>query len=134
MTENPETDPAALSSSEGLDEDSLRVDPLEEGVEPPEHWSAVDRHGMTSREQREGEPIEERLAEERADVQPDPVPERPIAATPADRLDQSIEDAPADDEPVAPDERPARRSADGYHGENADVAGGSIADYIRTAR
>ncbi len=31
-----ETDPAALSSSEDLDEDQLKVDPLEEGTEPPE--------------------------------------------------------------------------------------------------
>ncbi|QWF78258.1 hypothetical protein [Amycolatopsis sp. CA-230715] len=89
---------------------------------------------MTPREQREGEPIEDRLAEERADVEPDEVPARPIAATPADRLDQSIEDAPADDEPVAPGERPARRTAEADHGENADVAGGSVADSIRTAR
>ncbi|QWF78259.1 hypothetical protein [Amycolatopsis sp. CA-230715] len=44
MTEHPETDPAALSSSEELDEDSLRVDPLEEGVEPRStgpRWTAT---------------------------------------------------------------------------------------------
>ena len=49
-----ETDPAALSSAEDLDEDRLRVDPLEEGIEPPE-LGEVDRYGMTPFEQRQGE-------------------------------------------------------------------------------
>ncbi|MBF6248211.1 hypothetical protein IU471_32395, partial [Nocardia elegans] len=35
-----ETDPAALNSAEDLDEDRLRSDPLEAGMDPPEHWTA----------------------------------------------------------------------------------------------
>ncbi|WP_246257749.1 hypothetical protein [Amycolatopsis anabasis] len=131
--EMAEHDPASLSSSEDLDEDRLRVDPLEEGVEPPEHWTAADRFGTTANEQRAGESLEQKLHEEEADVQPEDVPDRPIAATPADELDGTIDDAPPDVEPVAPDER-----LDGPHssaverGQNADEAGGSVAEAIRT--
>lgn len=63
-----ETDPAALSSAEDLDEDRLRLDPLEEGMDPPEQWAGVDKYGMTPREQREPRPLDERLAEEQPDV------------------------------------------------------------------
>ncbi|MEU4652235.1 hypothetical protein [Nocardia fluminea] len=35
-----QTDPVALNSSEDLDEDRLREDPLEAGMDPPEHISA----------------------------------------------------------------------------------------------
>jgi hypothetical protein len=126
-----EQDPAALSSSEELDEDELRVDPLEEGVEPPEHWSAADRFGTTPAEQREGEDLDQRLNEERPDVAPPEAPERPIAVTPADELDESIEDAPPDYEPVGPDEGP-RETSSSDAGEHADAAGGSVADTIRT--
>ena len=66
-----ESDGAALSSAEDLDEDRLDQDPLEEGMDPPEGWSEADKHGMTPREQRESRPIDERLAEERPDVTPD---------------------------------------------------------------
>jgi hypothetical protein len=124
----------SLSPSESLDEDELRVDPLEEGVEPPEHWSAADRFGTTPSEMREGEPIEQRLAEEEPDAGPDPVPERPLAATPAAELDESIEDAPPDYEQVTPDEEPPLRPTDPDAGERADYAGGSVADAIREAR
>jgi hypothetical protein len=124
----------SLSPSEALDEDELRVDPLEGGVEPPEHWSAVDRHGTTPEEVREGEPIEQRLAEEEPDAEPEPVPDRPLAATPAAELDESVEDAPPDYEQVSPDDELPHRHADPDQGERADYAGGSVADAIREAR
>jgi hypothetical protein len=123
-----------MSPSEALDEDDLRVDPLEAGVEPPEHWSAADRYGTTAEEVREGETHEQRLAEEQPDTQPSPVPARPVAATPAEELDGSIEDAPADVEDVAPDDAFTSRHADSDPGERADVAGGAVADAIREAR
>ena len=60
------TDPneRPLDEIEQLDEDELGVDPLERGVDPPEHWSAADRHGTTPREMREGETLDQRLAQE----------------------------------------------------------------------
>lgn len=128
-----ETDPAALGSSEELDEDWLGLDPLEEGIEPPERYAYSDRFGTTPREEAEGESLEDRLRQEQADVQPDEVPELPVAATPAEDLDETIEDIPADVEPVAPDEldnllRPPTTETD----QNADNAGGSVAEAIRT--
>lgn len=126
-------EPEPLDPSEALDEDELRVDPLEEGVEPPEHWSAAERQGTTRAEVREGAPMGERLAEEQPDVQPEPVPERPVAITPADQLDDSVDEAPADVDPVAPDENVPPRRADPDPGQSADGPGGSVADAIRSA-
>jgi hypothetical protein len=66
-----ETDGAALSSAEDLDEDRLQQDPLEEGMDPPEGWREADKYGTTPYEQRHARPIDDRLAEERPDVQPE---------------------------------------------------------------
>ncbi|GAA4552218.1 hypothetical protein [Amycolatopsis samaneae] len=63
-----EIEPAPLSGTEELDEDELRVDPLEKGMDPPEHWSAADRYGTTPWEQTHPAPLGQRLAEERPDV------------------------------------------------------------------
>ncbi len=62
-----ETDPAALNSAEDLDEDRIRVDPLEEGMDPPEHWSGVTKYGMTPWEQAHPRGLGDRIAEERPD-------------------------------------------------------------------
>lgn len=134
MSDRDAAEPESLDPSEALDEDELRVDPLEEGIEPPEHWSAADRFGTTPREVREGEPIARRLAEEVPDAEPEPVPERPLAATPADQLDETVEDAPADVEQVTPADEVPRRHAEPEPREHADYAGGSVADAIREAR
>lgn len=134
MSDRDSAEPQSLSPSEALDEDELRVDPLEEGVEPPEHWSAANRYGTTPREIREGEPMDLRLAEEVPDAEPEPVPERPLAATPAAELDETIEDAPADFEPVAPEETVARRHSSQGVDARPDYAGESVADAIRAAR
>ncbi|WP_084145544.1 hypothetical protein [Amycolatopsis jejuensis] len=115
-----------LRPSEALDEDDLRVDPLEAGVEPPEHWSAVHRGPAEIREEESDVP---RLAE--GDVQPSPVPGRPVAATPAEDLPETVENS--DIEPVAPDSSVPHRDAASDHGEWADRAGGTVADAIRSA-
>jgi protease I len=69
MTSPPDPD---LTTTEQLDEDELGVDPLERGMDPSEGWSGADRHGTTPREQREGETLDERLAEEEPDVYGNP--------------------------------------------------------------
>lgn len=51
-------------------EDTLEVrgsDPFDEGWSPPERPLAVEHRGTTAREQREGETLDEKLAEERTD-------------------------------------------------------------------
>lgn len=68
-----ERDPAALNSAEDLDEDRLRLDPLEAGMDPPERWSAADKYGTTPYEQAHPRPLSDRLAEEQPDV-PSPTP------------------------------------------------------------
>src|SRR5262249_51107483 len=94
-----ETTPDPLSSdedfltrSESLDENELGVDPLESGMDPPEGWSAAERYGTTAREEATDRPVAARLAEERPDVTGGPVPERPVAETPIEQLDDSIDD------------------------------------------
>jgi hypothetical protein len=104
VTDSDTAEPEMLSATEGLDEDELAVDPLEEGVDPPENWSAAERFGTTPAEVREGESLEQKLTEERPDLDPEEIPERPIAITPADELDDSIDDAVPDVEPVGPDD------------------------------
>ncbi|MFF7690871.1 DUF5709 domain-containing protein [Streptomyces syringium] len=49
---------------DGLDET------LDEGYSPPEKPLAAEHHGTTAREQREGESLEQRLAEEEPDIAP----------------------------------------------------------------
>lgn len=127
MSDRDAAEPETLSATEGLDEDELGLDPLEAGIEPPERWSAA-----TRAELREGETLEERLSEELPDDQPEDVPDRPIAATPAEELDGSIDDVPADVESVAVEAVSPGRHADGDPGEQADHAGGSVADSLRT--
>ncbi|PKV96839.1 hypothetical protein [Amycolatopsis echigonensis] len=119
----PDLDPAepeTLDQSESLDEDELRVDPLEAGVEPPERWSPVAQQAPTPAEAREGEPLGRRLAEERPDVQPVPNP-------PDDETLARAEAARA----AAPDEDLPQRRADPDPGEQADEAGGSVAKSLR---
>ncbi|MDY6808056.1 hypothetical protein GIY30_11570 [Gordonia sp. HNM0687] len=43
-------------------------DVLDEGYSPPDHQPSWGRHGLTEREQREGETLDERLAEEETDI------------------------------------------------------------------
>lgn len=127
-----ETDPAALNSSEDLDEDRLHVDPQEKGVEPPERWSAADRAEMSPYEEGQDPDIEQRLSEERADVPAPEPPERAIGETPEGELDASIDDVTGDVEPIVADEPvPEAPSASTRRGQAADEAGGSVADALR---
>lgn len=64
-----ESDAAALSSAEDLDEDRLRTDPLEAGMDPPDGWSGATKYGMTPWEQAHDRGLAERLAEEEPDVE-----------------------------------------------------------------
>ena len=76
-----ETDPAALNSAEDLDEDRLRLDPLEAGMDPPEHWTAADKYGTTPYEQSHPRPLTDRLEEEQPEQQPTEATADDTAAT-----------------------------------------------------
>jgi hypothetical protein len=74
MTETSDDIPP--EQSEQLDqiqeEDSLvdrgTDDILDEGYSPPDHYSAAERFGNTAQEQRHGESLDQRLAQEEPDV------------------------------------------------------------------
>ena len=74
-----ETDPAALNSAEDLDEDRIRMDPLEAGMDPPEQWSGVTKYGMTPWEESHPRPLADRLSEEQPDVTADQPAGEPIS-------------------------------------------------------
>ena len=81
-----------LDPSESTDSDEVRNHDGDTVVDPPDNWSEANRFGMTAREEREGESLDQRLAEEEPDVlEGDPVQERPthrhegqISGTPED--------------------------------------------------
>lgn len=67
-----ETGPGdTLDPSESTDSDELLNDDGDIVVDPPEGWSEADKFGMTAREEREGESLDQRLSEEEPDVIPD---------------------------------------------------------------
>lgn len=71
-----------LNASESTDSDEVRNDDGDTVVDPPDDWSEADKFGMTAREEREGESLDDRLAEEEPDVldDVDPADERPSRA------------------------------------------------------
>lgn len=93
-------DDDVLTRSETLDEDDMGVDPLEGGMDPAEGWVASDRYGTTATEQLTDRPLAERLEEERPDVTPVPAPARPLAVTPLEQLDESIDEGLVLEDPV----------------------------------
>jgi hypothetical protein len=62
-------DDGVLDASDTL-EGSPGEDPLDTGIVPPDRWSAGERFGTTLEEEREGESLDELLAEEEPDVDP----------------------------------------------------------------
>jgi hypothetical protein len=65
-------DPASLDASDTLDGDP-GDDPLDRGIAPPDRWSAGEGFGTTEEEEREGESLDQLLAEE--EPEPDPYAE-----------------------------------------------------------
>jgi hypothetical protein len=59
-----------LDSSDTLDDDAT-ADPLDVGIAAPDRWSGANRFGTTAAEQREGETLDQRLAEEVPDIDAD---------------------------------------------------------------
>ena len=90
----------ALRPSESLDQDELGSAAAETGMDPPEDWSGADRYGTTAGEESADRPLDARLDEERPDVPSTDVPARPVAATPLDELDDSIDEEIVPGEPA----------------------------------
>jgi hypothetical protein len=98
-------DPAGLDASDTLDGDP-GDDPLDQGIAPPDRWSAGERFGTTAGEEQEGESLDELLAEEE--------PEEDPYADDEDEDEEDGEDRRADDlwEDDEPDPRSGRLVAD----------------------
>ncbi|HEX6340108.1 hypothetical protein [Umezawaea sp.] len=120
--DSAEMDPAALNSAEDLDEDRLKLDPLEAGMDPPERWTAADKYGMTAYEQAHPRPLEDRLEEEQPDVQP------PAGEPDAEEL--SRDDVISSDARDVYGEEVHREAVE--RGQLADEPGGSVAEAVRT--
>ncbi len=120
MSDDVESTPEGSDGEYSLDsenqpgaEDGLDVrgldDPLDEGYSPPEKPSRAMRYGMTAEDQRDGESLDEHLAEE----EPDPSAEvafhdDPQQAAPADEdLSDSVDEIDEFDNEVG-DERTGR--------------------------
>lgn len=65
-----------LSPMEATDSDDVRNDDGDEVVDPPEDWSEATKFGVSAAEEREGESLDQRLAEEEPDVTVDDVDPR----------------------------------------------------------
>jgi uncharacterized protein DUF5709 len=63
-------DEGVLDASDTLDDDAV-ADPLDVGIAAPDRWTGANRFGTTAAEQRDGESLDQRLAEEEPDVSGD---------------------------------------------------------------
>ncbi|HWG25806.1 DUF5709 domain-containing protein [Actinospica sp.] len=64
--DDPEDD-GVLEPADDLTTDDYEDDPLDTGIEPPDHYGASNWHGVTAAEAREGETLDQHLAEEEPD-------------------------------------------------------------------
>jgi hypothetical protein len=129
-----ETDAHAASSAEELDEDRLRLDPLEAGMDPPERWSGVDKYGMTPYEQAHPRGLTDRLSEEEPEVHEAAAgglggDAEPRSGRADEAGDRPADGAPTDDGGI--DAEVLREAGD--RGQLADEAGGSVAAATRVA-
>jgi hypothetical protein len=75
-----------------LDEDRIDADPLEDGMDTAEGYSRDVRIGGTRESEEEQDTLAYRIPQEEPDVTAEEPPERPVAATPAMDLDESVDD------------------------------------------
>ena len=113
-----DNDTSGLDSepSEILDEDRLEADPLEAGMDTAEGYSRTVRLGGTE-DVEDQDALAHRLPQEEPDVVAEEPPARPVAATPAMDLDESVDDPanavdgvddPLTEQETDPAHRPAR--------------------------
>ena len=95
-------DDGTLDASDTLDGDP-GDDPLDQGIVPPDRWSAGEGFGTTLAEERAGESLDQLLAEEEPEPYPyadsDPLPGSPAGEAAEPRSGRLV----ADDEGAHPD-------------------------------
>lgn len=82
-----DTEPAVV-----MDEDRMGADPLEDGMDAPEGYSRDVRLGGTQEWEETSPSIDYRLPQEEPEPTVEQPPDRPLAATPIDELDESVDD------------------------------------------
>ena len=95
-----DNDTSALDAEPSLvlDEDRLGTDPLEDGMDTAEGYSRDVRLGGTQ-DAEDQDTLAYRIPQEEPDVEAEEPPGRPVAATPAMDLDESVDDrADAEDD------------------------------------
>lgn len=100
--ENDLEDDGTLDASDTLEGDP-GDDPLDTGIAPPDRWSAGEGFGTTPAEERQGESLDQLLAEEEPDI--DPYAEDDLAddAVPGEVQDARSGRLVAEDEGAHPD-------------------------------
>lgn len=127
MTESPDPTepPEGHNAAEDLDEDRLRLDPLEEGMDPPERWSPAIGH-----DDAEHRALDERLREEEPDRRPRREPRDEV-----DRMDAAgeLSGRPTDEDgDVAFARDLPTAAAEARRGLLADEGDDSVARMLRT--
>jgi hypothetical protein len=107
-------DDGVLEPADDLSTDDLDDDPLDTGIEPADHYGASNWYGVTPAEARQGETLDQLLAEE------EPDPNASVI------LDGSAEDLEEDDEDE--DDDPDEDEAAPAEGEYGDVVDDRWAD------
>ncbi|MEJ2864238.1 hypothetical protein [Actinomycetospora flava] len=89
-----ENDISALDAEPSvvMDEDRMGADPLEDGMDAPEGYSRDVRLGGTQEWETESPSIDYRLPQEEPEAEAEQPPDRPLADTPIDELDESVDD------------------------------------------
>lgn len=97
-------------------------DPLDQGVAPPERWSAGMRFGTTDAEQESGESLDQMLAEEDPDAAPE-VDDEPLEdiAGDEDAADETVDGMLLDDGPDPRAGRLVTEDASDYEAPDADL-------------
>src|ERR1700728_1085161 len=96
--ENEMYDPAARDASDTLD-GNPGDDPLDQGIAPPDRWSAGEGFGTTAAEEEEGESLDQMLAEEEPEQDPYAEAESELDDEEGDGEDRRADDLWGDDEP-----------------------------------
>lgn len=86
-----------LNPSESLDPDERLIGADDDVPDPPEDWSEADSFGTTPREEREGESLDAKIAEEEPEIPLEDQPEVPVAVAPDDELSEELVDRVVDD-------------------------------------
>ncbi len=103
--ENDLEDDGTLDASDTLEGDPGN-DPLDTGIAPPDRWSAGQRFGTTPSEERQGESLDQLLAEEEPEADPYAEDDLATDAVPGDEQDARSGRLVAEDEGAHADTEP----------------------------